>query len=124
MQFYWTNHAKYKMRFYRLSEQTVRSVIRNYKRLEEGIAPETVAYMKQAGSKTRPHEIWVMVSQNKKLNIKNQKHIPKMKKFGKIVPEHSRGTTLKIISAWRYPGITKPGKPLPKEILREIEEAG
>ena len=30
---------------------------------------------------------------------------------------------VKIISAWRYPGVTKPGAPLPQEIADEIEEA-
>ena len=142
MQYHWTNHAKYKMRFYRLSEQMVRGVIARPKRIEEGIAPETVAYMKGAGSEKNPHEIWVMVakgdqnqisirstssglmlSKAEASNLKNQKHILKIKKFDKIVPERSRGTTLKVISAWRYPGVTKPGSLLPKEILWEIEEA-
>jgi hypothetical protein len=27
----------------------------------------------------------------------------------------------RVISAWRYPGKTKPGEPLPAEILDEIE---
>lgn len=114
MQFYWTNHAKYKMRFYRLSEQTVRSVIRNYKRLEEGVAPDTVAYMKQAGSQKHPHEIWVMVASCSE----NRSRSSVLERFS------DKSKILKVISAWRYPGITKPGKPLPKEILREIEEAG
>jgi hypothetical protein len=30
----------------------------------------------------------------------------------------------RVISAWRYPGITKPNQPLPQEILNEIEEIG
>lgn len=103
-QYFWTNHAKYKMRFYRLSEQMVRGVISRPKRIEEGIAPDTIAYMKQAGSKTRPHEIWVMtekVTSNKKQVIRK----------------------MKIISAWRYPGVTKPGSPLPQAIMEEIAEA-
>jgi hypothetical protein len=97
MRYHWTNHSKYKMRFYRLSEQMVRGVMHRPKRVEEGIAPDTVAYMKQAGSKKHPHEIWVMTSKE-------------------------RGTP-RIISAWRYPGITKPGAALPAAIKAEIEEA-
>jgi len=31
-----------------------------------------------------------------------------------------KGSIRKVISAWRYPGMTKPGIPLPEEILREI----
>lgn len=108
--FYWTNHAKYKMRFYRLSEQMVRGVIARSKRIEEGIAPGTIAYMKQAGSKIRPHEIWVMAATTQEqANKKNQQ---------------LNNRKLRVISAWRYPGITKPGKPLPRMILQEIEEAG
>lgn len=100
--FHWTKHAHYKMRFYRLSEQMVRGVIARPKRLEEGIALNTLAYMKQAGSKARPHEIWVMVTKPATSN---------------------KQLVTRIISAWRYPGVTKPGKPLPKEIIAEIEEA-
>lgn len=114
--FHWTSHAHYKMRFYRLSEQMIRGVILRPKRIEEGIAPSTVAYMKQAGSKSRPYEIWVMASQNEKLNIKNQNVNSKLENL-------ENNKILRIISAWRYPGLTKPGKPLPKEILYEIEEA-
>lgn len=80
----------------------MRGVIARPKRVEEGIAPETVAYMKQAGSKAKPHEIWVMVT---KPTTSNKQPVTR------------------IISAWRYPGITKLGKPLPREILMEIEEA-
>jgi hypothetical protein len=29
----------------------------------------------------------------------------------------------KVISAWRYPGKTKPGQALPEEILKEFLEA-
>jgi len=29
----------------------------------------------------------------------------------------------KIISAWRYPGVTKPGEPLPQAIIDEMMEA-
>ena len=105
--FHWTNHAHYKMRFYRLSEQIVSSVILRPKRIEDGIAPDTIAYMKQAGSKKKPHEIWVMCAA--------KPHTSGVKGQMSNVP--------RIISAWRYPGITKPGKPLPKEILVEIEEA-
>lgn len=130
MQWHWTNHARYKMRYYRLSEQMVRGVIARPKRVEEGIAPETVAYMKQAGSAKRPHEIWVMVAKQ----IKNEKL--KVKKFSRRSSAMSRielhsgagingqmSDVLRVISAWRYPGITKPGKPLPREILNEIQEA-
>lgn len=104
---HWTNHAKGKMRFYRLSEQRIRRVLNSSKRIEEGIAPKTVAMMQPQSVKSKmengkrkeiwTQEIWVMIEETK-----NQR---------------------RIISAWRYPGMTKPGEPLPHEILREISEA-
>lgn len=93
----WTNHSKFKMRHYGLSEQKVRSVIHSPKRIESGIAPDTVAYLKTAGNAKHPHEIWVMVVETKKER--------------------------RIISAWRYPGVTKPGEPLPQAILSEMSSA-
>ncbi len=41
----WTHHAREKMAYYRLSEQRVRSVLHTPKRIEEGVAPKTVAVM-------------------------------------------------------------------------------
>ena len=62
----WTSHAKFKMKYYGLSESRVKRVIRNPERVEEGIAEETVAMM-QLGSSTskKPYEIWVMMSKLK-----------------------------------------------------------
>jgi len=94
---HWTYHALAKMRFYGLSEQRVKRVLNSPKRIEEGIAPKTVAMMQVAGSAKHPYEIWAMI-------------------------QDFRGKR-KVISAWRYPGRTKPGEPLPEEILREIRSA-
>ena len=103
----WTKHSQAKMRFYKLSEQRVRRVLNLPKRTEEGIAPNTAAMMQPASIKTKDgkqiwsQEIWVMVQE---------------KRQGKS----DKGKVIKIISAWRYPGRTKPGEPLPEEILREM----
>ncbi len=88
------------MRFYKLSEQRVRRVLNSPKRIEEGIALNTIAMMQPTGSQRRPSEIWIMIQ----------------KKGSK-----GKGQILKVISAWRYPGRTKPGDPLPEEILRELK---
>lgn len=93
----WTNHAKGKMRFYGLSESRVRRVIHSPKRIEEGIAEDTIAAMQAAGSAKHPYEIWVMFVEKK-----NER---------------------RIISAWRYPGVTKPGDPLPEGMKQELYEA-
>ncbi len=107
MKYNWTNHSKHKMKYYNLSESRIRRVIKSPLRTEEGIAPDTVAVMQPSSykgsgtSKTWKQEIWVMYTIKKN---KNQKEWA-------------------VISAWRYPGKTKPREPLPQEILNEIQEA-
>ena len=80
----WTHHARAKMRFYKLSEQRVRRVLHSPKRVEEGVAPKTIAVMQPSSiSKASwSYEIWVMVQD------KAQERL--------------------VISAWRYPGMSKP----------------
>ena len=95
----WTNHARMKMRFYKLSESRVRHVLHSPKRIEEGVAPKTVAVMmpsslKKVGQKESwSQEIWVMVQ------------------------DHDRGRT--VISAWRYPGVTKPRSAAAIDLMRK-----
>lgn len=77
------------MAFYRLSPARVRRVLNTPKRVEEGVAPKTIAMM-QPGSLKRSapgreawtQEIWVMIQDTARER--------------------------KVISAWRYPGVTKP----------------
>ena len=84
------------MRYYRLTESRVKRVIRNPERVEEGIAPDTIAVMQPIGNK-KDREIWVMVADTKEKR--------------------------RVISAWIYPARTKPGEPLPEAIIREFGEA-
>ena len=94
--FYWTQHIRDKMRYYNLSEQRLKRVFRHPERIEKGIVENTIAVMQVAGSKKHPYEIWLMYQLNKQ--------------------------KIKMISAWRYPGRTKPGDkiPVPEEILAEL----
>lgn len=94
----WTKHSIEKMKYYGLSEQRVKRVLRHPDRTEEGIAPITIAMMQKAGSRKRSHEIWTMFA---------------LLKSGEK----------KIISAWRYPGTSPKGQeiPIPDEIRSEIE---
>jgi len=85
----WTLHARAKMDYYRLSPGRVRRVLNAPQRIEEGVAPKTVAMMQPAslkrttaGKETWSQEIWVKVEDKKKERT--------------------------VISAWRYPGVTKP----------------
>jgi len=51
-QYLWTAHVAEKMHYYGLSEQKVLGVIRRPKRIETGIAPDTVAVMLPVGEKS------------------------------------------------------------------------
>lgn len=100
-QLQWTLHARAKMNHYRLTPSRVRHVMHSPKRIEEGVAPKTVAMMQPASIKTAgaradirmggggasakeswTQEIWVMIQDAK--------------------------DGRRVISAWRYPGVTKP----------------
>lgn len=102
---YWTKHSIEKMKYYRISEQRVKRILKAPDRVEEGIAPGTIAMMQRAGSKKRPHEIWTMlaIAPYKSSFFGNKRRI--------------------IISCWRYPGVSPKGKeiPIPDEIRKEIE---
>jgi hypothetical protein len=118
----WTQHSQIKMRQYGLSKQKLFGILRNPERVEQGIVPGTTAIMKTNkvfgnktsslfGGKTKnppkadafrraraPGEIWLMYKDTKDFR--------------------------KIISAWRYPGISKPGEeiPIPADIRHELEK--
>lgn len=100
--FAWTRHAIEKMQFYALSETKVKGVIFRPQRVEEGVAPRTTAAMQRTGSKKHPTEIWVMFQKNNtKLKTTNHK--------------------LKIISTWRYPGISPVREvPMPQDVMMEV----
>ena len=97
----WTSHAKMKLNYYRLSEGRVRRVLHSPMRIEEGIAEDTISLMQPVsltksikGQEDWNQEIWVMIVET---------------------PSERR-----VISAWRYPGKTKPGDPLPQEVMNEL----
>ena len=108
--FTWTRHIKNKMMFYGLSESRIRAVLREPKRVEEGIAPRTTAAMRRNDKNKKKEEIWIMY----------QKATNK-RKLG--------GPKILMISAWRYPGVSKAGAPIPipEDIVAELnssEEVG
>jgi hypothetical protein len=61
--------------------------------------------MYQISAKGKKSQISNLKTQNYNLKLKDNKLIPKK---------------LKIISAWRYPGVSPKKNPIPEEILREI----
>ena len=102
----WTKHSEAKMAFYHLSKQRVRRVLNSPKRVEEGIAPNTIAMMQAAGSKKHPYEIWIMLQKSK---------AKEKTSFG-LVQDINK---TKIISAWKYPGQTKPRSEIALDFLRQ-----
>ncbi|EKE15999.1 MAG: hypothetical protein ACD_11C00057G0024 [uncultured bacterium] len=99
--YHWTEHSKFKMQFYGISSQRALRVIRSPHRTETGIVEKTVAVMQPTsikrgkdGKENWGSEIWVMYQINRKI---------------------------KIISVWRYPGVSPKNNPIPEDVLREIE---
>ena len=117
--YYWTEHVKFKMRFYGLSEQKILGVISNPKRKEKGIVEKTVAVMKPVspkvvdGKEIWKQEVWVMYQTHNACSIK---HVTKNANI------KFKNSKCKIISAWRYPGVSPQKNPIPEEILRELSE--
>lgn len=112
--YYWTNHVKDKMRYYRISESLVKRIVRFPKRIEEGIVPGTTAVMQPriVGGKTK-EEIWVMFVESEK---------PKKETS---VNAQFLTAKRKIITAWRYPGQSpiRAQIPIPADIMAELEAA-
>ncbi len=114
-----TAHARYKMSQYGLSEQKVRGVIRNPKRTEIGVAPKTVAVMQPVSPKTIDgkaiwkQELWVMYV----VKGKGQKSKGNSEVRVSLFPPQ-----LRIISTWRYPGVSPKRSPIPEAIWRELED--
>ncbi len=106
---FWTEHSKTKMRQYGLSKSKLLKLLYKPERKEQGIAFDTTAVMqtnkiftfskKEVKTKKIPGEIWLMYKDDKEIR--------------------------KIISAWRYPGISKAGEsiPIPRDILNELSNS-
>lgn len=116
----WTEHSQVKMRQYGLSEQRIIRVIRVPFRYEEGVLDGAVGVMQPTSVKKiiagKPvewkQEIWVMYvlakPRNKKRNLK----------ITNFALENSK--VIKIITAWRYPGMSPKRDPIPSEIMEEV----
>ena len=98
--YFWTAHALGKMQYYGLTAQRILRVINKPQRIEEGVAENTTAVMQPASVNHRTgkwsSEIWAMYQKDK---IK-----------------------YKIISAWRYPGVSPKRNAVPEEIMEEVKD--
>ncbi|MDD4271331.1 MAG: hypothetical protein PHF50_00840 [Patescibacteria group bacterium] len=98
--YFWTGHALGKMQYYGLTAQRILRVINKPMRIEEGVAEKTTAVM-QPGPVSRKdgkwhREIWAMYQ------LIDKKY--------------------KIISAWRYPGVSPKRNAVPEEIMEEVKD--
>ena len=93
----WTHHAREKLRYYRLTPARVKRIIRHPHRTEEAVVEGAVAAMQKADSKNH-EEIWTL-----------------------YILSGARRKQIKIISAWRYPGVSPRRNPIPADILRQIK---
>lgn len=127
---YWTKHVIEKMKYYGLSEQRIRGVIRNPRRKEDGIVENTIAVMQPPSVKivaNKPiwkQEIWAMYQISRSGNSRSKSLEPKELLFLKMKgykPQARNQGKIKIISAWRYPGVSPKKDPIPEEILQEIK---
>lgn len=108
----WTKHALLKMRHYGLSEQRIKRVIRAPFRYEEGVLEKAIAVMQPAsvyrdkdGKKMWKQEIWTMYILAKRGSSKKQ---------------DTRDKKIRVITAWRYPGVSKKRDAIPEEVLSEV----
>jgi hypothetical protein len=128
-EFFWTGHAKYKMQYYGLGAQKILGVIRRPKRKEEGIVKNTIAVMQPISPKIIKNkeiwkqEVWVMYQLRYRGAI-SKSQFPISKKIQKFNPpaggQNSTNRQIRIISAWRYPGVSPKKNPIPEDILREV----
>jgi hypothetical protein len=107
MKVIWTKHSERKLKEYQLSKSRILRIIKNPYRIEEGVAPNTIALMRPASRQGGPpkiknknwkQEIWTMIQKSK--------------------------DGIKIISAWRYPGKSPEQNPIPHYILEELIQEG
>ena len=111
--YFWTSHSKYKLIQYDLGPNVIKRVIRKPDRIEKGIAPDTVAVMKDRSTKSQERELWVMYQRE----IKNRN-------FKLKSDDNFFSGRMKIISTWIYPGKTKKGKQIfiPDDVLEELKK--
>ena len=131
----WTKHSLMKMQHYGLTAQRVLRVINNPQRKEEGVVEKTIAVMQPTSVSTKDgkrvwsSEIWCMfqikknktqTSQKDKQNTKAEIQADSWRaKLQKLQTRNYK--PIRIISAWRYPGVSPKNNPIPEEIIREIE---
>lgn len=128
-----TNHAYYKMQYYKLSEGLVKRVIRYPQRTEEGILKDAVACMRPAHSTSftsggLPVRSTQTGGQAPQAHFTPQQYLQKPssaqasnKRYSEIWTMYvlMPSKQIKIITAWRYPGKSPERNPVPQGIIEE-----
>ncbi len=121
----WTQHSKIKMRQYGLSVTKLLGILHRPERKEKGIAPGTTAVMRTNKVIQKTKSLFG----EKKSKWQNPKRVPGeiWIMYKDVTLRHGSGQERKIISTWRYPGISKPGEAIPipediKNFIQNLEE--
>ena len=113
----WTHHAQAKMAFYKLSKARVLRVLHSPKRIEEGVAPKTVAMMQPVSLKTSASKSTPFMNSSRAWNIGTTQEEGWTQEIWVMMQDSRDSRT--IISAWRYPGKTKPNSEVSLAKMRE-----
>jgi len=136
--FSWTRHIKNKMVFYNISGAQIMRIFTTPERREEAIAPGTIGAMRTTKhnvnkaapgmpQKRKETELWIMYKINDKRKTINSKQNPNIVALAHTLSKvNSLKSKVVMISAWRYPGKTKPGErpAIPQGVLEELAEEG
>lgn len=131
IEYLWTQHSEWKMKYYGLSKQKVLGIIRRPDRVEKGIAGNgTIAVMQAVspkiidGKKVWRQEVWTMYLKKRKRRIqyKTDDALASNDTVARLQKNLFRNEHFTIISAWRYPGISPKNNPIPDDVLREMME--
>lgn len=116
-----TNHARVKMRQYGITESRVKRIIRYPERTEETVIEKAIAAMQKTGGK-KDKEMWVMYLIGKS-KIKSQKSKNEEDDEREGISNFSLPVRkIKVITAWRYPGVSPRRNPIPDEVLAEVRD--
>jgi hypothetical protein len=108
----WTRHARFKMNYYKLSETRVKKVLHSPKRIEEGVVLKTMAAM-------QPSSIKYLKNDNKKSFSQKNISLEVWSQEIWVMFQDLKGKRV-IISAWRFPGMSKQKNS--SSIMNKIKE--
>jgi hypothetical protein len=129
---FWTQHSEIKLKQYGLSKAKISSLIHKPERVEDGIVLGTTVMMKtnkvfnnSSFKKNLRLDLQVKTSPEKfTFANRNIKKAPGevWVMYKDVTLRHGSGQEIrKIISCWRYPGVTKPtGRPLAQASLTPL----